>query len=126
MDSRSLIIQTRSIFASGIHGGLPTTYLSIRIKSQLTVDSLRLFEIELNGSCFNHRWWPFCHKFIQDLLLGGAWQSHFIDSSSPQTYSESGLDAEKKIFPCRSLVSCKFSAGLWIVVVVDRFTVAIR
>ena len=95
---RGLIIQTRSIFASGIHGGLPTTYLSICLKSQLTVDSLRLFEIELNRTCFTHRWWPFCHKFIQDLLLGGAWPSHFIHSSSPQTYSESGLDAEKKIF----------------------------
>ena len=62
------------------------------------MDSLRLFEIELNRTCFTHRWWPFCHKFIQDLLLGGAWPSHFIHSSSPQKYSESGLDAEKKNF----------------------------
>ena len=49
-----------------------------------------------------------------------------ISLGSPQTYSESGQDADKFFFPYRSLVSCKFAAGVWMVVAVDGFTAAMK
>ena len=59
MYNRGLIIQTRSISACGIYGGLPDTYFIIYFKSQLIMNRLRFFEIELNGSCFADGWWLF-------------------------------------------------------------------
>ena len=127
MHARGLIIQTRSIFASGIHGGLPTTYVLIYFKSQLIEHSLRFFEIELNRSGFTDRWWSFCPKSIHASLLtmlrNGAWPLHQIHSNSPQTHTQSG-QMEAKIFPCRFLVSCKFLAG--VAVVVGGFTAAVK
>ena len=85
---RGLIIQTRSIFASGIHGGLSHTYILIYFKSQLIEHSLRFFEIELNRSCFTDRWWSFCPKSIHVASHVKKWPSHQIHSSSPLTYTE--------------------------------------
>ena len=68
-------------------------------------------------------------KSIQDLFLpvtrSGAWPSLLIHSSSPQAYSESVQEGEKN-FPCWSEVSCNFFAGVWMAVVVNGFTAAIK
>ena len=98
------------------------------VKSQLIEHSLRFFEIELNRSCFTDGGYfapnLFTPRYFPCKKMALGHRTKFIVVVPKHILRVAKMGA--KIFPCKFLVSCKFFVGEWVVVVVGRFTAAIK